>query len=640
MKKVLLISTPFGALERQALGLSLFKAHLEDQDIACDVRYLTFTFADLIGVDDYEWIVHDLPHTAFGGEWTFRSSVYGDDPALDTRYQDEILRDTWQLDEWQIARLARIRDLAPTFLDYCMAAVAWREYALVGFTSTFEQNLPSLALARRVKSAYPDLPTVFGGGNWEGEMGLELHRRFPWVDYVCPGEADGSFPRLVKALLRSPRSIRSLGRIGGLIYRSRGLSRYTGASQLVTRMDALPVPDYSDYFRHFGTSSAGSQVLPTLLFEGSRGCWWGAREHCTFCGLNGATLRFRSKSGERVVREVGHLVDKWGIDTIQAVDNVIDMRYFNSALPALARQERSVSFFYEVRANMKREHVRQLAAAGVRSIQAGIESLNDHVLALMHKGTTALQNIQLLKWCREYDISVSWNLLFGFPGETQEDYQETLELLKAIRFLQPPTACGPVRLDRFSPFFVDPAAFGIVNVRPMPVYRFIYPFPEESIRRIAYYFDYDYAPEVDPRGYADDVQRFVAEWSMDPERGHLQSLTRADGSLVLLDTRRGASNGQVVLSGLDRLVYEYCSSARSLDTIQGHVARARPGSGLSRVQIQAFLEWMTARRLMVTSGRKYLSLALGAASADASERLVATACRQVESTSIEKARAQ
>ena len=52
MKKALLLSMPFGALERQALGLSLFKAQLAELHIACDIRYLTFPFAELIGYED------------------------------------------------------------------------------------------------------------------------------------------------------------------------------------------------------------------------------------------------------------------------------------------------------------------------------------------------------------------------------------------------------------------------------------------------------------------------------------------------------------------------------------------------------------------------------------------------------------
>src|SRR6266851_598084 len=90
---------------------------------------------------------------------------------------------------------------APTFLDHCMAAIPWGEYAIVGFTSTFEQNIASLSLAARIKATYPNIVIVFGGANWEAEMGIELHRQFPFVDFVCSGEADLSFPALVERIL-------------------------------------------------------------------------------------------------------------------------------------------------------------------------------------------------------------------------------------------------------------------------------------------------------------------------------------------------------------------------------------------------------------------------------------------------------
>ena len=86
MKKVLLLSMPFGALERPALGLSLLKARLEEINIACDVRYFTFTFAEFIGCEEYQWMNFELPYTAFGGDWAFTSALYGERPDVDNAY--------------------------------------------------------------------------------------------------------------------------------------------------------------------------------------------------------------------------------------------------------------------------------------------------------------------------------------------------------------------------------------------------------------------------------------------------------------------------------------------------------------------------------------------------------------------------
>ena len=95
--------------------------------------------------------------------------------------------------------------MVPYFLDHCLATVPWSDYRVVGFTSTFEQNIASLALAKRIKQNYPKISIVFGGANWEAEMGHELHRKFPFVDYVCSGEAETSFPALARCILtRTP----------------------------------------------------------------------------------------------------------------------------------------------------------------------------------------------------------------------------------------------------------------------------------------------------------------------------------------------------------------------------------------------------------------------------------------------------
>lgn len=59
----------------------------------------------------------------------------------------------------------------------------------------------------RLKEAGTRMKIVFGGGNWEDEMGLELHRWFPFVDNVCPGEADESFPALVRLVLGGKASV-------------------------------------------------------------------------------------------------------------------------------------------------------------------------------------------------------------------------------------------------------------------------------------------------------------------------------------------------------------------------------------------------------------------------------------------------
>ena len=103
-------------------------------------------------------------------------------------------------------------------------------------------------------------------------------------------------------------------------------------------MDALPVPDFDDYFDLLARDPALYGATPSLLMETSRGCWWGAKSHCTFCGLNGGAMGFRSKGADRVLAELDALRSRWPLQNVSVVDNILDMKYFGTLLPRLAER--------------------------------------------------------------------------------------------------------------------------------------------------------------------------------------------------------------------------------------------------------------------------------------------------------------
>jgi len=609
--KVLLLSMPYGALERPSIGLSLLKPSLNRHNIECDIMYLSFTFAEYIGYEEYRWIASELPYTAFAGDWTFAPSLYGEIREHDAAYIQNILQGIWHFDDNTVLRLQNIREFVPHFINHCVEVIDWGQYAVVGFTSTFEQNIASLALAQHIKHLYPDIYIVFGGANWEAEMGLELHRKFHFVDFSFSGPAEVSCPKLIEQLFATNSKAENLDQIKGIVYRNNFESIFTGTAEPLQSLDDLPFPDFSDYFGQLLESSAGSSVVPVLLLETSRGCWWGAKNQCTFCGLNGDKVTYQSKSASRVIKELFYLVDTWGLDLVEVVDNMLDMAYFEDVFPELAKQQRSLSIFYEVKANLTREHVRILSEAGVDRIQPGIESLSNHVLSLMRKGTTALINIQLLKWCREYGVGVDWNLLYGFPGETRKDYDHIRSLLPAIRFLGPLPTCGPVRMDRFSPYYKNPKEFGLINIRPLEVYQYIYPFNNETISKIVSCFDFDYRANINPRGYATEVIEYIDYYRHDLERGSLIWIKGGDDiNLILLDSRSEAVGNEFKLTGYQKDVYEYCDSCRSKIKIVAFLREKQPRTSISESALNLFLDEMVHNRLMITEDDKYLSLAL------------------------------
>jgi ribosomal peptide maturation radical SAM protein 1 len=286
------------------------------------------------------------------------------------------------------------------------------------------------------------------------------------------------------------------------------------------------------------------------------------------------------------------------------------MRYFNDFLPALAASGVDVELFYETKANLKKDQVRQLRDAGVTSIQPGIESFSDNVLTLMRKGVTALQNIQLLKWCTEFGVRPYWNVLWGFPGEPPEDYARMAAMVPLLTHFVPPVGFGGLRLDRFSPNFFDATALGFANVRPLPAYQYVYPLPAPAVANLAYHFGFDYVHEQKVNDYIGPLLRELNAWKT---LGGGSALFHADtgARLVIGDTRPGARSPVTVLSDLDRLLYKQCDAVADVRRLVG-VARGEGYATASEESVAERLDRLCDAGLMLRDGRRYLALAVSA----------------------------
>ena len=198
-----------------------------------------------------------------------------------------------------------------------------------------------------------------------------------------------------------------------------------------------------------------------------------------------------------------------------------------------------------------------------------------------------------------------WNVLYGFPGETAHDYEEMGALVDDIWFLDPPSGSGPVRMDRFSPYHEDPAAYGMVNVRPLAPYRHLYPFEPDALMRLAYYFDYDHADGRRPDDYAAPVVERIGRWNADGARGGLWVMHEGDDRLVLDERPRSGPRG-MRLYGWQATAYDACDRARTVRGLARMPGLARVGPGV----LAGFLDACVANRIMVRSGERYLALAV------------------------------
>ncbi|TCO62163.1 RiPP maturation radical SAM C-methyltransferase [Actinocrispum wychmicini] len=617
---VAFVVMPYAEVRWPALGVSLLQAALRRTGLDSDVVYVNVDWADTIGHPLYDRVGVSSPTTSLSGEWIFADLV--NEPAgigaIEDYVNDVLLGDHASYFKFNLMfRMGELRALSGPFIQRLADDPVWARYQVVAFTTTFQQNAASLALARGLKKAHPGLTVVFGGANCEGTMGESLLRNYPELDFVFQGEAEERFPRFVADLVAGRRDFVATDPTWKSASKRLPDGRALIRCQPVANIEDVPMPSYGDYFARLAATDelAGTSLVSTaaIPFETSRGCWWGEKHHCTFCGLNGQTMSFRSKDPDRALDELRGLVstygDPAGTPQILVVDNILDYRYLDTFIPRLAESELDVALHYEVKANLRHDQLVRLAGAGVRHLQPGIESLNDRVLGLMRKGTTRLRNIQLLKWCMETGIAPFWNYLHGFPGEQDSDYLDLPELCGLLTHLRPPDGVGPARADRFSPFFVTPRELGIRELLREKAYDTVYADLTPADRTdIAYHFKIVSETPLASKAAVAALTRAIDWWRAVHPSSTLTARWEVD-HVVVLDGRTvspaedGAPARRIDLTPVQSAVLLAIDKVRGGNAVVRDVRRRMPGADAESA-LAALMDW----QLAIRDGDNYLGL--------------------------------
>ncbi|MBW1837855.1 MAG: RiPP maturation radical SAM C-methyltransferase [Deltaproteobacteria bacterium] len=608
-KRVLLVNMPFVSVRYPSPALSLLKSILEGEGLSCDVSYLNIIFQDYSGRPNVYEGISDL---MIVGEWIFGEALFGKAWAQSERGRFEAIDGPLLPDglKGQAARdaLTALRTMAGSFIRKCMETLPWDDYGIIGFTSVYSQQVAALALAHRIKERFPEKIIAFGGANCEEVMGITLLRLFPFVDWVFNGEADLSFPRAVAQWFggTTPQGI------PGVAYRHDGQIVDQGAGPS-PEMDRLPYPDFDDYFTALNQWAPDYRSHVPISLELSRGCWWGKKSQCIFCGLNCTKLNFRRKNHKRAEDEIKTLTARYKVDKVILTDSILDMSFFKTLLPALADWGGLAELFLEAKANLNCDQVGLLKSAGVTHFQPGIESLDTEILTLMRKGITLLQNIQFLKCAREYAVYPTWNLLYGFPGENAEAYQRMAGLVPSIAHLCPPIDLSPVLLVRFSPLFEESRAWGLKDIRAHPGYQAIYPFNQEDLDGLAYFFDYDHDGKENISTYIAPLKQQIQNWKQSWAQSQPPALVveqQPGGKIFIHDTRPCRKSHREELEGVAAMAYLFCDKIRPFEALAKDIRVQMGNAYAGDVNLRRCLDEFIARRLMLGEEDRYLSLAM------------------------------
>lgn len=488
-------------------------------------------------------------------------------------------------------------------------AVAWQRCRLAGFSVGLCQLTAALYFIREIKRRCPTLPVVVGGSTITPDTARGMLKLFPAIEFAVCGEGEKPLSELIGWLDRpsSPPDTPPRGVLSG---KNPDASL---AFNQVAALDDLPLPEFDEYFTLLAGLPAAQRFFPTLPLEMSRGCFWQSAHGrgCAFCNLNQQWQGFRKKSAKRIVAEARDLARRHQSLSIAYTDNALPLgRQGRAVYAGLAEMGMDVRLFGEIKATTSRTTLAAMRRAGFDRVQIGIEALSTRLLAKINKGTSAIDNIAILKYCKELGIRHLSNLILYLPGSDATDVADTLANLDFVLGFEP---LQPVRfwLGLGSAIWQAPRHWGLTRVFNHPLWHRL--FPEAIARSLPMGIQaYRSLPPGQVRLWA-PVRRQLAVWQKNHDALQRQdpdapALSWRDGGTFLIIHQRRPDERPAIhrLRGPSRQIYLFCDQPRRLDRI----CRLVPGQ--NREAVRGFLNEMVAKKLMFTENDRYLSLAVPA----------------------------
>jgi radical SAM superfamily enzyme YgiQ (UPF0313 family) len=385
-------------------------------------------------------------------------------------------------------------------------------------------------------------------------------------------------------------------------------------SDAIVHLDTVPLPSYDSFYKELASTSHDIQqyyqYYGRLPVEISRGCWW---NQCTFCSLNIQHRCYREKSVSRIVQEIRCLSERYRMMDFQLIGNTLPKIDYRTLFEKLKSLGRDFSFFVEARAGqLTSDDYTSMKEAGFTTIQTGIESFSQKYLLKMNKGVRVIDNIAVLKFCKENGIRNSYNLIIRYPNEELEDFEETKKIVNMLKeYLDPPQLCE-LRVMHGSYIQRCPEQFNIERLEYASIDKIMYPL--EYLEK-GFTFVYDFKRMKQTENYP--WESLVEDWKKQREireRGGCVQRSSVDplvfyfvdgGSFIKIYDKRDLKNIKIfVLNELERQVFLNCIDIISFGELK------RKFIDVPEFELTAILQSFEKNELLFCEDQYYLCLPL------------------------------
>ncbi|MHC1635135.1 MAG: B12-binding domain-containing radical SAM protein [Candidatus Methanospirareceae archaeon] len=329
-----------------------------------------------------------------------------------------------------------------------------RNPQIIGFSVYNSSALVSLLLAKRIKEENKDVLIVFGGPDCALWMRGNFFIRTNFVDVVVLGEGEETIVDIARAYEKDGK----VKGVAGCVINRGGKIEHCGERPLIKDLDSLPFPDFDG----LPIGSYGNKLIFPIL--SSRGCTM----NCSFCNERVYWKRYRERSAENVVSEFKHQKEKYGVFHFRLNDSLVNgnVRRLEKLCDLIIKEGIEIYWGGYARAKgMTKELLEKMHKAGCRYLLYGIDSASQSVVDKMQKKVKVEEMEKIIRWTKEAGIWVHTCWIAGFPTESEEDFERSVEFIKRnARFIDSFVVI-PCRIKESVDLYNNPEKYGIVIER-------------------------------------------------------------------------------------------------------------------------------------------------------------------------------
>jgi radical SAM superfamily enzyme YgiQ (UPF0313 family) len=315
-----------------------------------------------------------------------------------------------------------IKELYKELESYFLNLLEFEKPTVLGF-SVYRDTLPaSMFACKLAKDKYPGIKTVMGGAIFSQSLELEspnlkyFLKKADYVDQIIIGEGENLFLSFLRGELPGPGKVNSIKNI----------------NEKVLDISHAPIPDFSDFVLDY---------YPYIASYSSRSCPF----KCSFCAETIYWGKYRKKSPQQVIAEFEQLYQKYKSQLFLMCDSLLNPVIMDISKELL----KSGHLFYwdgYIRADKdvcSMENTILWRQAGFYRARLGVESGSQSVLDLMGKKITPQIISSSLLNLAAAGIKTTTYWIAGYPGETRQDFQQTLDLIEEMKDYIYEAECNP-----------------------------------------------------------------------------------------------------------------------------------------------------------------------------------------------------